>query len=127
MSVDVSDYADPKQDNESATVETITKYPQIFQDFVTRHDGRNVNSLGDDVLAEYPSPIEAIQQSIEIQRDLGWRNRQLADHRQVRFGIGVNLGDVIPQDDGSLYGDGVNIATRLEGLAEPRGICTSEI
>jgi adenylate cyclase len=126
LSADVFGYSRLMQDDDAATVETLTKYRNVFSDFVTRHDGRVVDSPGDNILAEFASPVEAVQCAVEVQRELGRLNRQLADHRQMRFRIGINLGDVLSRDDGTLYGDGVNIAARLEALAEPGGIMISE-
>lgn len=126
LSADVAGYSRLMQDDEAATVESLTKYREIFQDLVGRHDGRIVDSPGDNVLAEFASPVEAVEAAVEIQRELGRRNKQLAEHRQMHFRIGINLGDVIGRDDGTLYGDGVNVAARLEGLAEEGGILIAE-
>ena len=126
LSADVFGYSRLMQDDEAATVETLTKYRNVYSDFVTRHDGRVVDSPGNNILAEFDSPVEAVQCAVEIQRELGRRNLQLAEHRQMHFRIGINLGDILSRDDGTLYGDGVNIAARLEGMAEPGGICLSE-
>jgi TolB-like protein/Flp pilus assembly protein TadD len=113
------------QDDEGATVETLTKYRAIFSDFASRHEGRIVDSPGDNILAEFDSPVEAVQCAVGIERELGRRNLQLADHRQMRFRIGINLGDILCREDGTIYGDGVNVAARLESLAEPGGITVS--
>jgi adenylate cyclase len=126
LSADVADYSRLMQDDDAATVETLTKYRAIFRDFVNRHEGRIVDSPGDNILAEFDSPVEAVQCAVEIQRELGRRNLQLADHRQMQFRIGINLGDILSRDDGTIYGDGVNVAARLESLAEPGGIIISE-
>jgi adenylate cyclase len=126
LSADVAGYSRLMGDDEAATVETLTKYRQVFADHISRHDGRVVDSPGDNLLAEFASPVEALIAAIDIQHDLAWRNRQHAEHRQMHFRIGLNLGDVIAKDDGTIYGDGVNIAARLEGLAVPGGICLSE-
>ena len=125
MSADVVGYSRLMGDDELATVETLTKYKAIFADHISRHDGRVVDSPGDNLLAEFASPVEALAAAVDIQNELGRRNRQLAQHRQMQFRIGLNLGDVIAKDDGTLYGDGVNIAARLEALADPERICMS--
>ena len=125
LSADVAGYSRLMQDDDAATVETLTKYRAIFSDFVSRHDGRVVDSPGDNILAEFDSPVEAVQCAVEIQHELGRRNLQLADHRQMQFRIGINLGDILSRDDGTIYGDGVNVAARLESLAEPGGITVS--
>jgi len=126
LSADVVGYSRLMQDDDAATVETLTKYRTIFGEFASRHDGRIVDSPGDNILAQFDSPVEAVQCAIEIQRDLGRRNLQLANHRQMQFRIGINLGDILSRDDGTIYGDGVNVAARLEALATPGGIMISE-
>lgn len=126
LSADVVGYSRLMQDDDAATVETLTKYRAIFTDFVSRHEGRIVDSPGDNILAEFDSPVEAVQCAVEIQRELARRNLQLAQHRQMWFRIGINLGDILSRDDGTIYGDGVNVAARLESLAEPGGIIISE-
>jgi adenylate cyclase len=126
LSADVVGYSRVMQNDEAATVETLTKYRDVFRDFVLRHDGRVVDSPGDNILSEFDSPVEAVHCAVEIQHELGRRNRQLAEHRQMHFRIGINLGDVISRDDGTIYGDGVNVAARLESLADPGGIMISD-
>ena len=92
---------------------------------IERHQGRVVNAPGDALLAEFASVVEAVAAAVEIQQDLEGRNMELAPERRMHFRIGVNLGDVIGQDDGTIYGDGVNIAARMEALAEGGGVCVS--
>ena len=89
------------------------------------HRGRVVGSPGDNVLAEFASVVDAVECAVEIQQVLRAKNALLPETRKMDFRIGINLGDVIEEED-SIYGDGVNIAARLEGLAEPGGICISE-
>jgi adenylate cyclase len=91
---------------------------------VERHDGRTINTWGDAVIAEFSSVVEAVQCAIEVQRELGARNRDLPEAEQMWFRIGINLGDVMVEND-DLYGEGVNIAARLQELAEPGGILIS--
>ena len=124
LSADVAGYSRLMGDDEAATVDTLTRYRAVFRDAVARRHGRVVDAPGDNLLAEFASPVEAVACAGEVQRELARRNRQLADHRRMDFRIGVNLGDIIARD-GALYGDGVNIAAWLEGLAEPGGICVS--
>jgi len=126
LSADVAGYSKLMGDDERATVLTLTEYREVFADHIARHKGRVIDSPGDNLLAEFPSPVEAVDAARDIQHALGRRNRQLAEHRQMQFRIGLNLGDVIAKEDGTIYGDGVNIAARLEGIAEPGGICLSE-
>ena len=90
-----------------------------------RHDGRKVNTWGDAVIAEFASVVEAVRCGVEIQDAIGAENRDLPEAKQMWFRIGINLGDVM-QDGTDLYGDGVNVASRLESLADPGGIMVSE-
>ena len=126
LSADVVGYSRLMQDDDAATVETLTRYRAVFSGLVTRHEGRIVDSPGDNILAEFDSPVEAVHCAVELQREFARRNRQLAPHRQMQFRIGINLGDILSRDDGTIYGDGVNVAARLESLAEPGGIMISE-
>src|SRR5271170_7510803 len=91
---------------------------------IREHHGRIVKTAGDGVLAEFASVVDAVRCAVEIQRAMADRDLDLAEERRLRFRIGVNLGDVIA-DGGDIYGDGVNIAARLEGLAAPGSICVS--
>lgn len=122
---DVAGYSRLMGDDEAATVRTLTEYRQVFLDLSARHSGRVVDTTGDSVLAVFDSAVEAVDCASEIQRTLDRRNRQLAEHRRMQFRIGINLGDVIAREDGTVYGDGVNIASRLETLAHPGGVCVS--
>jgi len=124
LSADVAGYSRLMGDDEAATVRTLTDYREVFRDHIARHQGRVVDMPGDNLMAEFASPVEAVEAAAEIQRDLARRNRQLAEHRRMDFRIGINLGDVL-EKDGALFGDGVNIAARLESLAEAGGICIS--
>lgn len=124
VSADVVGYSRLMGDDERATLSTLKAYRDIFAQHITAHEGRVVDSPGDALLAEFPSAIEAVNCASDIQRELAGRNASLPEHRRMRFRIGVNLGDVTEQD-GALYGDGVNIAARLESLAEAGGICVS--
>src|SRR5829696_9460169 len=91
---------------------------------ITRHRGRIVKTTGDGLLIEFSSPVEAVRWAVETQHGMIERNTDVADDRRIHFRIGINLGDVIV-DDKDLYGDAVNIAARLENLADPGGICIS--
>ena len=97
--------------------------PQIT-DLVQQFRGRIVDSPGDNILADFTSVVDAVNCAVEIQRDLAERNAELPDNRKMQFRIGVNLGDIIDEDD-RIYGDGVNIAARVESLSEAGGICIS--
>jgi adenylate cyclase len=124
LSADVEGYSRLMDDDEEATVRTLTAYRTAITDLVQQYRGRVVDSPGDNILAEFASVVDAVNCAVEIQRDLAERNAELAYNRQMQFRIGVNLGDVIDQD-GRIYGDGVNIAARVESLAEAGGICIS--
>ena len=124
LSADVKGYSRLMGDNEEATVRTIKSYRAVFNDLAQQYRGRIVDSPGDNILAEFNSVVDAVNCAVEIQRELAERNAELAESRKMVFRIGVNLGDVI-EEDGRIYGDGVNIAARVESLAEPGGICIS--
>jgi adenylate cyclase len=124
LSADVEGYSRLMSADEAATVRAITEYRQVIAAAVLRHGGRVVDAPGDNVLAEFASVVEAVESAVEIQRTLEERNAELPPARQMRFRIGINLGDVIVEGP-RLYGDGVNIAARLESLADGGGICLS--
>src|SRR6185369_16656227 len=125
LAADVAGYSRLMGDDEAATVRTLTEYRQVFSGYITRHGGRIVDTAGDSVLAVCDSAVEAVECAVEIQKVLERRYRQLADHRRMQFRIGINLGDVLTRSDGTIYGDGVNIAARLQALADPGGLCVS--
>ena len=124
LSADVKGYSLLMGDDEVATVRTITEYREAIAATVTRYGGRVVDAPGDNVLAEFASVVDAVQCAVDIQHELRSRNDALPASRQMQFRIGINLGDVIVEAQ-RLYGDGVNIAARLESLAEGGGICLS--
>ena len=124
LSADVEGYSRLMSADEAATVRTITEYRAVLASAVTRHGGRVVDAPGDNLLAEFASVVDAVESAVEIQRTLQGRNAELPPERQMRFRIGINLGDVIVEGE-RLYGDGVNIAARLESLAEGGGISLS--
>ena len=125
LSADVVGYSRLMAANEAATVETLKSYRDIIARLVVRRGGRVVNAPGDALLAEFPSAVEAVQAAIEIQQSVEGHNIELEADRRMQFRIGVNLGDVIEEADGTIYGDGVNIAARMEALAEGGGVCIS--
>ena len=124
LSADVVGYSRLMGDDEEATVRTLKKYKQIIFDLIERHNGRLVDSPGDNVLAEFVSVVDAVRCSVQIQEDLKENNEGLPPNRKMEFRIGINVGDVI-QDGDRIYGDGVNVAARIESLADPGGICLS--
>ena len=104
--------------DEAGTLETLRRYRAAMATLVERHDGRVVNTWGDAVIAEFPSVVEAVQCAVETQQELSTYNVGLPEPRRMRFRIGIHLGDVMVEGD-DIYGDGVNIAARLQELAEP--------
>jgi adenylate cyclase len=124
LSADVAGYSRLMDDNEEATVRTLTAYRSAMSDLVQQYRGRVVDATGDNLMAEFSSVVDAVNCAVEIQRELAERNTELEHNRKMEFRIGVNLGDVI-EEEGRIYGDGVNIAARVEGLAEAGGICIS--
>jgi TolB-like protein/class 3 adenylate cyclase len=124
LSADVEGYSRLMGDDEVATVRTITAYREIMASFIHRHRGRVVDSPGDNLMAEFASVVDAMECAVEIQKELTARNAELPPPRRMQFRIGINLGDVIVEGD-RIYGDGVNIAARVQALAEGGGICLS--
>ncbi len=122
---DVAGYARLTGEDEDATHRTLSAYLDLISGTVEDHRGRVMHYAGDAVLAKFNAVVDALSCAVAIQTDLRTRNQDLPDERRVQFRIGVNLGDVI-EDRGDIYGDGVNVAARLESLAEPGGICISE-
>jgi len=125
FSADVAGYSRLMGQDEAATVETITTYREVMSVLIKQHRGRVVDSPGDNLLAEFSSVVDAVQCAVAAQKELKARNAELREDRRMEFRIGINLGDVIEEGD-RIYGDGVNIAARLEGLAPPGGICISK-
>jgi len=125
LSADVAGYSRLMQDDEAATVKTLEAYKTAISDLVKQHRGRVVDSPGDNLLADFASVVDAVQCAVATQKELQARNTELTENRKMQFRIGVNLGDVIEEGD-RIYGDGVNIAARLESLAESGGICISK-
>ena len=112
LSADVEGYSRLMDDDEGATVHALKSYRSAITDHVQQFSGRVVDSPGDNILAEFTSVVDAVNCAVEIQRALAERNATLPDKRRMQFRIGVNLGDVIDEED-RIYGDGVNIAARL--------------
>jgi adenylate cyclase len=124
LSADVKGYSRLMGEDEEATIHTLTAYREVISTLIRQHHGRVVDSPGDNLLAEFASAVDAVQCAVEIQQDLRVRNTEFPDHRKMEFRIGLNVGDVVLEGE-KIYGDGVNIAARLESLAEPGGICVS--
>jgi TolB-like protein/class 3 adenylate cyclase/predicted Zn-dependent protease len=124
LSADVEGYSSLMAEDEEATVSTITAYREVTTTVVEKHRGRIVDSPGDNILAEFASAVDAVRGAVEIQEELKARNAELPENRRMEFRIGINLGDVIEEGE-RIYGDGVNVAARVESLADGGGICIS--
>jgi adenylate cyclase len=124
LCADVYGYSRLMGEDEEATLRTLSAYRKITDSLIEQHHGRFVNSAGDSVLAEFASVVEAVSCAVAIQTAIKMENAQLPVDRRVEFRIGVNLGDVMVEGE-QIYGDGVNVAARLESLADPGGICIS--
>ena len=124
LSADVKGYSRLMGEDEESTVRTITAHREVITMVIQKYRGRVVDSPGDNILAEFVSVVDAVQSAVEIQEVIRAKNSELPENRRMEFRIGINLGDVI-QEGKRIYGDGVNIAARVEGLAEAGGICIS--
>ena len=124
LSADVEGYSRLMDDDDEATIRTLTDYRNVISNLVKQYRGRVVDAPGDNILAEFASAVDAVSCTVDIQKELAERNSRLQGERKMQFRIGVNLGDVV-EEEGRIYGDGVNIAARIEALAEAGGICIS--
>ncbi|HEX8663157.1 MAG TPA: adenylate/guanylate cyclase domain-containing protein [Beijerinckiaceae bacterium] len=124
LAADVAGYSRLVSEDEEETLTRLAAFRQVFDDFVGRFGGRIFNTAGDSVMCEFDSAVEAVRCAIDIQESLRTRNRDIPAGRRLQFRIGITIGDVVERG-GDLLGDGVNIAARLESLAEPGGICVS--
>jgi len=124
LNADVKGYSRLMGEDEKSTVLTLNAYKEIMTGLIQRHSGRVVDAPGDNVLAEFNSVVDAVECAVDIQKELKTRNAELPENRKMEFRIGVNLGDVIEEGD-RIFGDGLNIAARLESLSEAGGICIS--
>jgi len=124
LSADVKGYSRLMGEDEKGTVRTLNEYKEVMTGLIQHHHGRVVDSTGDNLMAEFASVVDAVESSVEIQKELKARNAELPENRRMEFRIGINLGDVI-EEEGRIYGDGVNIASRIESLSEAGGICIS--
>ena len=124
LSADVKGYSLLMANDETFTVKTLKSYRKVMSAQIVRHTGRVVDAPGDNLMAEFASVVDAVQCAVEIQKILQEKNEALPVDKRLEFRIGVNIGDVI-QDGGNLYGEGVNIAARIEGLADAGGVCIS--
>src|ERR1700693_2091929 len=124
LCADVHGYSRLMGEDEEATLHTLTSHRKIIDSQIENHHGRFVNSAGDSVVAEFASVVEAVSCAVDIQTGLKAENASVAPERRMEFRIGVKLGDVMVEG-AQIYGDGVNVAARLESIAEPGGICIS--
>ena len=124
LAADVFGYSRLMAENEEDALRTLKAYRGVIDRLIARHEGRIFNTAGDSVLAEFGSAVEAVRCAITIQEELRVRNAQIDENRRMDFRIGINVGDVLVDGD-NLYGDGVNIAARLESIAAPGNICIS--
>ncbi|WP_439372178.1 adenylate/guanylate cyclase domain-containing protein [Bradyrhizobium sp. DASA03120] len=124
FAADIAGYSRLVAEDEEETLRRLASYREVIDDFIAKAGGRIFNTAGDAVLAEFPSAVDAVRCAIDIQESLRTRNMAYPPSRQMSFRIGITIGDVVERD-GDLLGDGVNIAARLEGLAEVGGICVS--
>ena len=125
LAADVAGYSRHTERNEEASTATLSVHRVVVEESIAAHKGHIFTRAGDGVVAEFPSVVEALRCAIEIQNEIGGRNASVPETERMQFRIGVNLGDVISEDN-NWYGTGVNVATRLEQLAEPGGICISQ-
>jgi adenylate cyclase len=124
LCADVHGYSRLMGADEAGTLGTLRRYRTAIAGLVERHDGRIVNTWGDAVIAEFPSVVEAVQCAVEIQQEISNQDSDPPHANRMRFRIGINLGDVMV-DGSDIYGDGVNVAARLQELAEPGGVVIS--
>ena len=125
LAADVQGYSHLTELNEEASTATLRMYRAVVEESISAHRGHVFSSAGDGVVAEFPSVVEAIRCAVEIQNEIAERNASVPEDERMQFRIGVNLGDVIAEEN-NLYGTGVNVAVRLEQLAEAGGICISQ-
>ena len=124
LSADVKGYGRLMGEDEKGTVRTLNEYKEVMTGLIQHHHGRVVDATGDNLMAEFASVVDAVECAVEIQKELKTRNAGLPENRRMEFRIGINLGDVI-EDGDRIFGDGVNIAARMESMADAGGICIS--
>ena len=125
LATDVVGYSTKMEENEDQTLKNLKVCRSIIDGLVKEHHGRIFNTAGDSVLVEFESAVEAVVCASEFQNTIKGRNNSVSEEDQMQFRIGINFGDVVIEGD-NLYGDGVNVAARLEALAQPGGICLSK-
>src|ERR1700704_5674091 len=127
LAADVAGYSRLMGGDEEGTLERLKEHRRLLVDpKIAEHHGRIVKTTGDGLLVEFASVVDAVRCAVEVQREMADRNSGVPADRRIEFRIGINVGDIII-DDGDIFGDGVNVAARLEALAEPGGICVSRV
>ena len=124
LAADAVGYSKQMGQDEEGTIRVLSAHRAVIDGIIAFHQGRIVSTAGDSIIAEFSSAVDSVRCAVEIQEALKTRNDSLPEHRQMHFRIGVNLGDVVVKNE-DLLGDGVNVAARLETMAEPGGICIS--
>ena len=124
LAADVVGYSRLMHDDEERTLATLTAHRAVIDELIAKGRGQIAGTAGDSVLAEFPSVVDALRCAVAIQQALAKANKPLPAKEQMLFRIGINVGDVMVKD-GDIFGDGVNVAARLEGIAEPGGICVT--
>jgi class 3 adenylate cyclase len=124
LAADIAGYSRLMHEDEAATVQDLKAHQSVSLPLIGRHGGRIIDTAGDGIMAEFPSVIGATECAVAMQTVMAERNEGVPESRRMRFRIGINLGDVI-HDETRIYGDGINIAARLEALAEPGGVLVS--
>ncbi len=124
LSADVKGYSLLMADDEAFTIQTLQAYRHLMSNLIIQYSGRVVDSPGDNLLAEFSSAVDAVECAVEVQKKLKKENARFVEDKRLEFRIGVNIGDVV-QDEGRIYGSGVNVAARIEGLSDSGGVCIS--
>ncbi len=125
LAADVVGYSRLMGEDEVGTLTALKAHrKELIEPKAAQYHGRTIKLMGDGALMEFPSVVDAVAFSVEVQVAMGERNAEVPEDRRIVYRIGINIGDIIVEDD-DIYGDGINIASRLEGLAEPDGVCIS--
>ena len=125
VAADVAGYSRLMGLDEVGTARTLREHRKVTDALVAKHGGRLVKTTGDGVLLEFPSVVDAVECAVAVQAVMAERNEGVPEDRRMLFRVGINLGDILIEEGGDILGDGVNVAARLEGIAEPGGICLS--
>ena len=124
LSADVKGYSLLMADDEVHTIQTLKAYRSLMSDLIQQHSGRVVDNPGDNLLAEFSSAVDAVECAVQVQKKLKKENARYVEDNRLEFRIGINIGDVVHDED-RIYGEGVNIAARIESLADAGGVCIS--